>query len=293
LIAHPGVEAIEVDPAGAAKGVFQGAAENDVLSVGGSATVMIPAAQALASLTISDSAVVRISGDALLTTAGLAMSDAATLDLADGSLIVDGGDAAAIVALVKSARNAGTWSGAGITSSQALGSATTGLAATLNPGLDTFADHPVDPDDILIKHTHNGDANLDGQVNFDDYFRIDSAYLEQPANPTYAQGDFNYDGTINFDDYFLIDSAFLGQSGTLGARSGLSGGESGGASLLAVSDDSTGRADLRRRQWAGRGGQREESHAHPVGRVTMDDPGESLFGRQRVRGARTARAIVA
>jgi hypothetical protein len=66
-------------------------------------------------------------------------------------------------------------------------------------------------DDVRIKYSYNGDANLDGMINFDDYFRIDSAYLEQPANPAYEQGDFNYDGSINFDDYFLIDSTFLGQ----------------------------------------------------------------------------------
>jgi hypothetical protein len=60
-----------------------------------------------------------------------------------------------------------------------------------------------------------GDANGDGNVNADDYFRIDQGFLAQPQNPQYAQGDFNYDGTINADDYFLIDQAFLGQGAVL------------------------------------------------------------------------------
>jgi hypothetical protein len=67
-----------------------------------------------------------------------------------------------------------------------------------------------------VKYTYNGDANLDGRVNADDYFRIDSGFLAQLDDPTWRDGDFNYDGTINADDYFLIDSAFLGQGGALG-----------------------------------------------------------------------------
>ena len=54
-----------------------------------------------------------------------------------------------------------------------------------------------------------GDANEDGRINSDDYFRIDSAFLAQPADPSYRDGDFNYDNRINSDDYFQIDSAFL------------------------------------------------------------------------------------
>ena len=65
------------------------------------------------------------------------------------------------------------------------------------------------------KVAYNGDANLDGRINSDDYFAIDSGFLTQPADPLYTQGDFNYDGRVNSDDYFLIDSAFLGQTGPL------------------------------------------------------------------------------
>jgi hypothetical protein len=78
---------------------------------------------------------------------------------------------------------------------------------------------PVGETELLIRNTYNGDANLDGLVNADDYFRIDSNFLAPPPEPTYAHGDFNYDGTINADDYFLIDSAFLAQ-GTPLAGSG-------------------------------------------------------------------------
>ena len=68
---------------------------------------------------------------------------------------------------------------------------------------------------------------MDGRINADDYFKIDSGFLEQPAAPLSAQGDFDYDDRINADDYFLIDSAFLGQGAPL-----TSGGDS--SPLLAV-----------------------------------------------------------
>ena len=62
------------------------------------------------------------------------------------------------------------------------------------------------------KATYNGDVDLDGRINADDYFAIDAGFLAQPPDPLYGQGDFNYDGKINADDYFLIDSSFVGQA---------------------------------------------------------------------------------
>jgi hypothetical protein len=146
-----------------------------------------------------------------------------TLDLSDNDLIVRATAAtkasvlAEIVTRIKTARDAaaGRWKGPGITSSAAETNPITGLAALANPGLANFSGIGVGADNVLVKYTYNGDANLDGLINADDYFRIDSGFLAQPPNPAYDQGDFNYDGLINADDYFLIDSAFLGQSGTL------------------------------------------------------------------------------
>jgi hypothetical protein len=143
-----------------------------------------------------------------------------TLDLADNDLVVRADAAnrdvtlARIVNQIKHGRDTGAsgrWSGAGITSSNAAQDPITGLAAMPNPGLDTFSGQTVGANDVLVKYTYNGDANLDGRINADDYFQIDSGFLDQPANPTYRQGDFNYDGKINADDYFQIDSAFLEQ----------------------------------------------------------------------------------
>src|SRR6185437_1573616 len=56
-----------------------------------------------------------------------------------------------------------------------------------------------------------GDANLDGRIDADDYFAIDSSLGKPAAAVNYSSGDFNYDGTIDGDDYFLIDANFRAQ----------------------------------------------------------------------------------
>ena len=78
--------------------------------------------------------------------------------------------------------------------------------------------------DTLVMYTWNGDANLDGKVNADDYFQIDSHYNSTAdAAKSFHNGDFNYDGHINGDDYALIDAAFAGQTGTFPSAPGLAG----------------------------------------------------------------------
>jgi hypothetical protein len=157
------------------------------------------------------------------------LSNAGTIDLG-GRLIVQaaagkGPDVLAdLVAQVKSGRNSpdGLWKGTGITSSAARDGQYTGVGAILNDDgsgkaiCDTFAGVPVNANSVLLKYTWDGDANIDGVVNADDYFRIDSGYISQESG--WYNGDFNYDGVINADDYFLIDSAYIGQSGPLSFR---------------------------------------------------------------------------
>ena len=69
--------------------------------------------------------------------------------------------------------------------------------------------------ETLVMYTYNGDANLDGKVNADDYFIIDSNYNKSGSVFGFNNGDFNYDGQINGDDYFAIDSGFAGQARAL------------------------------------------------------------------------------
>jgi hypothetical protein len=145
---------------------------------------------------------------ALMTVSRANLAPGAFLDLGDNDLKVLDGNLATIQALVASARNgtsAARWHSPGIGTSAA--GNLTGLAVGMQGT------------DVLVKLTYDGDSNLDGRINADDYFKIDSGFLAQLADPNYADGDFNYDDTINADDYFLIDSAFLGQTGVLAGSS--------------------------------------------------------------------------
>jgi len=128
---------------------------------------------------------------------------------------------------VRSARDAG-WPAKWITSSAARNDVRgmTGLAVVLNadpgaPFFYIFGGQSIDSNSILVQYTWNGDANLDGVVNADDYFRIDTGFITQKRG--WYNGDFNHDGVVNADDYFLIDRAFLGQNRRLPASAARSG----------------------------------------------------------------------
>jgi hypothetical protein len=55
---------------------------------------------------------------------------------------------------------------------------------------------------ILAKVAFDGDANLDGQVNFADLLLLGQNYGK--TNAKWDQGDFNYDGKVGFDDLLLL-----------------------------------------------------------------------------------------
>ncbi len=147
-----------------------------------------------------------------LQVANLVIGSNAFLDLADGSLLVQPADPATLPAvyaqltsLLASGRSSSPnlWQGNGIRTSQATGNTTLGIAPTDNS--------------VRVKYTWNGDANLDGLVNADDYFQIDSGFITQARG--FSNGDFNFDNLINADDYFLIDSSFIAQTGPLNSSS--------------------------------------------------------------------------
>ncbi len=119
----------------------------------------------------------------------------------------------------------GLWTGAGLTSSTARGrlDAITGLAAIVNhdPGgtviRDKFAGQDVYGNSVLVKYTYNGDSDLNGVIDADDYFRMDVAYRLQAdgQHSGWRNGDVNYLGGISADDFYLIDRAFVRQAGPL------------------------------------------------------------------------------
>jgi hypothetical protein len=122
--------------------------------------------------------------------------------------------------LIAAGRNAGSWNGSGIISTAAKNASPkiTNLGAItgaqyLSTGQTTFGGESVSAGDVLVKYTYNGDTDLNGVVNFDDYSRVDNGF--NSGGSTWFAGDFDYNGVVNFDDYSLIDAAFNQQSGTL------------------------------------------------------------------------------
>jgi hypothetical protein len=145
----------------------------------------------------------------VLRCSGLALATGSILDLGDNDLIIPGGNAAEVNQWIRDWRLIGK---------AAEYRTTVGILndkgdANHTPITTTFAGQNVLATDVLVKYTWNGDVNLDGRLNADDYFFIDQGFLQKPTPPKYRDGDFNLDGKINADDYFLIDSAFLNQKG--------------------------------------------------------------------------------
>jgi fibronectin-binding autotransporter adhesin len=171
-----------------------------------------------------------------LTIAGASDAWTSQLDVKDNDIIVHSdnanrvGQAASITNQLKQGSNFAVsgqfWTGNGIitslggngsTSYTAVGVAVNDFAtlggAQTGPIYSTFDGENVGVNDVLVKYTYFGDADLDGAVTTNDYFQIDNGFLNSRAG--WINGDFDYDGAVTTNDYFLIDNAFLGQGGAL------------------------------------------------------------------------------
>ena len=195
-------------------------------------------------------------GKVLVLTDSIQILGTGQLDLADNAMIlrsnfVDRADDRELVAgYIKSGLNAEGefWTGPGITSSTAATVAQNGPLTAVGvivndfatvPGLpsgaiyDVFEGESVGRDDILVKYTWFGDADLNGVVDGTDYFLIDNAFSSHAVNGGWLNGDFDYSGVVDGTDYFLIDNAFGAQGAPLSA--GISSvPEPAAASILAV-----------------------------------------------------------
>jgi hypothetical protein len=122
-----------------------------------------------------------------------------------------------LIPLLHSGRNRGDWNGLGINSSIAAQHRTSaGVALLLNDHgdgttiLGGFGGQPLDANSILISYQLIGDLDFDGDLDADDYARIDSGFASHVVS--YQNGDLDYGGGApNADDYFLIDRAFAEQ----------------------------------------------------------------------------------
>ena len=161
------------------------------------------------------------SANGVSTVTNLTLPNGLSLDLTNNSLVINSGTVSGWTQSIALGRNGGSWNGSsGIKSSTAATTAAiTGLGIVgagdvlgFTTGTKSWQGQTVTPSSILIRYTYVGDLNLDGVINGDDYFRIDSAFKSSGA-ATYATGDVNFDGRIDGDDYFLMDSNYSRQNG--------------------------------------------------------------------------------
>jgi len=194
---------VDVGSAGTtAAALFAAPQQLDTLSIGvnGKARINLPgkAAIAVENLTINTSA---------SSAKGLDLgNDAIALRLNPGTLIN------AIRDLLASGFNNGAWNGPGINSSQialdAAGSTAVGYARvssiTNNPAL-MFLGQAVDSNDIVVRYTINGDADLSGAVELNDFTRLAANF---GLAGLWTEGDFNFNGSTNLDDFTVLAANF-------------------------------------------------------------------------------------
>jgi fibronectin-binding autotransporter adhesin len=140
----------------------------------------------------------------------LSIAPGGTLDIGNNHIIIDYGSGpdpiSSIESLIASGYALGTWTGPGITSSDAAANSQSygiGYADAADPG------NPADlsSGQIELMYTLLGDANLDGKVNGAD-FAILAANFNQSVTNGWDQGDFNYDGSVNGADFTLLAENF-------------------------------------------------------------------------------------
>jgi MYXO-CTERM domain-containing protein len=159
-------------------------------------------------------------------TSSLSLTPTSILDIESNSFVLQASpndaptqavNLANITTWVTSGFNGGDYLGNGIRSSSSLtepsGLGTVGFADNSLLSLATWQSVSLDVglNQVLVKYTYFGDANLDGVVDSNDYGFIDTGFADETSGDTldgWLLGDFNYDGFTDSNDYGYIDTAF-------------------------------------------------------------------------------------
>ena len=144
------------------------------------------------------------------------------LDLADNDLIVKYGGSGSpigrITEWVRSGFNDYSWNGTGICSGEAANDGNQIRAlGVLDNRLYEYTEWSgqtgLDGNEVLVKFTWYGDADMNGEVNYDDYLQWEGGLGGSGTGWLY--GDFDYNGEVNYDDYLLWEGALGSQTGIL------------------------------------------------------------------------------
>jgi autotransporter-associated beta strand protein len=202
-------------PASSGTGIFLHALGSAIsLASGGTASVAEPVAHANRQLIVSPN----------ITFAGTANNWAGEFSLGDNDLDLTDASLANITNQIKQGLAAGATQG--IISSDVASDTThlTTLGVIVNNNgsgaalygnsttLGLFDTSAPGVNDVLVKYTYVGDANLDGSVNSSDFSLIDAGYTGHLTG--WYNGDFNYDGVVDGSDFTLIDNVYPSSNAT-------------------------------------------------------------------------------
>jgi hypothetical protein len=185
-----------------------GTPPNVAVTVGPGQTAMFDSDQRIAALTVDGGSVDVVSTQRKTLSAGaLSIVNGGRLDLGLSDLLVSATPSALIRSYLCSAYTAnGDWSGAsGITSGLArtnsilytLGFADGSDASAQDASITTATNHALAANELLVRLTLAGDANLDGRVDFFDLTQLLGHKYNTNKPSSYADGDLNYDGKVD------------------------------------------------------------------------------------------------
>jgi N-acetylmuramoyl-L-alanine amidase len=151
----------------------------------------------------------------LVIESGLSIGATSRLDLTRNAMILNGAALADVQALITSGFNDGNWNGLGGIGSSSAETNPDGLTALGYVDNAEFQASEFEGvsgltgNEILIKHTYYGDADLSGDVTLDDF----NLFLTGYQDPTGVQqlwtyGDFDYSGSVDLDDFNLFLAAY-------------------------------------------------------------------------------------
>jgi hypothetical protein len=219
--------------------VIVGSAGDDTINVNvdglGVARATLLVSQTIGTLAVGAGGVATLEGvtgmphEVLVVKNSLKLTGGGKLDLKNNDLALNyytgssaigaamAGDYNGVLGLVQDGRAGGSWTGGGLVTSEPLAQSSTALAslgvASAGEALGItgnsttlFDGQIVDASTVLVRYTFAGDADLNLDINGDDFFRIDAGFASGIAS--WFNGDFNYSGTIDADDYFSIDSNY-------------------------------------------------------------------------------------
>jgi hypothetical protein len=157
---------------------------------------------------VSDGALAQVQADLpkAVTVTTLATNTTGKFDLTNNSMVIRNMTAPQVQALLQTGYNGGHWDGAtGITSATAAASTETSIGYASNASLNLTEFKGVTgltTNDVLVKYTYAGDANLDGKVDIGDLGLLAGAW--QQSGKVWFDGDFTYNGTVDIGDLGLL-----------------------------------------------------------------------------------------